>query len=135
MYLGALCAQFVSDGLGRRRAFQVSAIIFIVGLSIMSLSMNYWILLFGRMFVGLGVGFGLAIDPIYISEISRKFYCGVYHPNGTQSYCIYSYVCVWTYIMHFFVTNKMFIFFTNLILELSSCFSSWSACYLVRNCD
>lgn len=67
--IGALCAQFISDGLGRRRAFQVSAIIFIVGILIMSMSFNYGILLFGRVFVGLGVGFGLAIDPIYISEI------------------------------------------------------------------
>ena len=46
--------------------------IFIVGILIMSMSVNYWILLFGRMFVGLAVGFGLAIDPIYIGEVSRE---------------------------------------------------------------
>lgn len=71
--IGALCAQFISDGMGRRRAFQVSGFIFILGLFIMSTSINYSSLLFGRIFVGLGVGFGMAIDPIYISEISRKF--------------------------------------------------------------
>ena len=74
--VGALGAQFVSDGLGRRRAFQVSSIIFIIGIIIMSCSYNYYLLLFGRMFVGLGVGFGLAIDPIYISEISPACYRG-----------------------------------------------------------
>ena len=71
--IGALCAQFISDGLGRRRAFQVSAIIFIIGIMIMSMSVAYWMMLFGRVFVGLGVGFGLAVDPVYISEIRYVF--------------------------------------------------------------
>lgn len=74
--IGALCAQFISDGMGRRRAFQVSGFIFILGLFIMSTSINYSSLLFGRIFVGLGVGFGMAIDPIYISEISPASHRG-----------------------------------------------------------
>jgi sugar porter (SP) family MFS transporter len=36
----------------------------------MALSKSYALLLFGRFFVGVGVGIGLAIDPLYIAEIS-----------------------------------------------------------------
>lgn len=33
-------------------------------------------LMFGRTFVGLGVGFGLAVDPVYIGEISQAAHRG-----------------------------------------------------------
>jgi MFS family permease len=36
----------------------------------MAFSYSFGMLLFGRIFVGLGVGVGLAIDPLYIAEIS-----------------------------------------------------------------
>ena len=43
---------------------------FILGVAIMSVAPSYEILLFGRFFVGMGVGVGLAIDPLYIAEVS-----------------------------------------------------------------
>ena len=67
---GAMFAQYFSDGYGRRFTFIVAAICFILGIVIMVLSNSYEMLLFGRAFVGLGLGVGLAVDPMYIAEIS-----------------------------------------------------------------
>ena len=74
--IGALCASTISDRFGRRGGFIVAACGFIIGVSIMSLAETFAVLMFGRVFVGLGVGFGLAIDPIYISEISPASHRG-----------------------------------------------------------
>ena len=73
---GAMGAQFFSDKFGRRRTFIVAAIGFIMGIIIMILSQSYALLLLGRMFVGLGVGVGLAIDPLYIAEVTPAKYRG-----------------------------------------------------------
>jgi len=68
--VGAFFASTISDKFGRRRSFIVAAVGFVIGVLIMATAPNYGMLMFGRVFVGLGVGFGLAIDPLYISEIA-----------------------------------------------------------------
>ena len=67
---GALFAQYFSDGYGRRFTFIAAAVGFILGIFVMVVSNSYQILLVGRAFVGLGLGVGLAVDPMYIAEIS-----------------------------------------------------------------
>jgi MFS family permease len=67
---GSLFAHWICDKYGRRSSFVVAAVSFIVGLIIMAIANSFEILMLGRIFVGLGVGFGLAIDPLYIAEIS-----------------------------------------------------------------
>jgi len=67
---GSLNAHYITDSLGRRMTFVITAIFFIIGVLILSTASSYGILLLSRVFLGLGVGFGLAIDPLYISEIS-----------------------------------------------------------------
>lgn len=67
---GALLSPVVSDRYGRRRTFAVAAVMFTVGIAVMSLSQSFEVLMVGRMIVGLGVGCGEAIDPMYIAEIS-----------------------------------------------------------------
>lgn len=73
---GAISAQYFSDMYGRRRTFVVAAVSFIAGCVVMALAPTYSILMAGRAFVGLGVGVGLAIDPLYIAEISPAKYRG-----------------------------------------------------------
>ena len=74
---GAALAQSISDRYGRKRTFAVAALGFIAGILIMvavpeSFNQNssLGVLLLGRGLVGLAVGVGLAIDPLYIAEIS-----------------------------------------------------------------
>lgn len=58
---GAFFAYYFTDNFGRRRTFIIAAIGFIVGIVIQASSQSYKLLMFGRAFVGLGVGTGLAI--------------------------------------------------------------------------
>jgi len=74
--IGAIGASTISDRFGRRGGFIVAAVGFIVGMASMSMANSYTSLMIGRAFVGLGVGFGLAIDPIYIAEISPAAHRG-----------------------------------------------------------
>ena len=74
--VGALSSNWISDKLGRRWAFRIAAIGFIFGTVIQSGAGGYASLMLGRAFVGLGVGFGLAVDPVYISEISQAAHRG-----------------------------------------------------------
>lgn len=73
---GAFSAQYFSDGYGRRSTFLVAAVGFLLGIFVMVVSNSYELLLFGRTFVGLGVGIGLAVDPMYISEMSPALHRG-----------------------------------------------------------
>jgi len=74
--IGALSSYYISDKLGRRWAFRVAAMSFIFGTIIQSGANGYIALMLGRAFVGLGVGFGLAVDPMYIGEISTACHRG-----------------------------------------------------------
>jgi MFS family permease len=64
------CSSYISDQYGRRFTFLLSSQGFIAGMLLQTFATNYTILLIGRALVGIGVGVGLAIDPIYISEMS-----------------------------------------------------------------
>ena len=59
---GSIFAHWICDRYGRRHSFKVAAIGFIIGLVIMGFAGNYTTLMVGRVFVGLGVGFGLAVS-------------------------------------------------------------------------
>ena len=59
---GSVFSHWICDVLGRRRAFQVSAIHFIIGVLILSMANGFATLMAGRFFLGIGVGFGLAVS-------------------------------------------------------------------------
>ena len=67
---GAILSGLISEELGRRNVFLLSAFVFSAGSIVQALSWTYASLLVGILLVGLGVGIGLAIDPLYIAEIS-----------------------------------------------------------------
>ena len=69
---GALISPFVSDRYGRRKTFLYSGFIFLSGCLLQAVSGSFVTLILGRMVLGIGIGLGLAIDPIYISEVSPK---------------------------------------------------------------
>jgi len=49
--------------------FVLSSVLFIIGLSVQVFAFNYLALIIGRLLVGVGVGVGLSIDPVYIAEV------------------------------------------------------------------
>lgn len=55
---GALLSPWLTDRFGRRATFAVAALAFCVGCTVMATSSSFHILMFGRCFVGLGVGVG-----------------------------------------------------------------------------
>jgi MFS family permease len=59
---GSLFSHWICDAYGRRKSFQVAALAFILGLVIMACANGFAVLMVGRLFVGLGVGFGLAVS-------------------------------------------------------------------------
>lgn len=67
---GSLAGGRTSDIIGRRWTLGLAAIIFQTGALIMALAPSFPVLMFGRLFSGLGVGFGLMIAPVYIAEVS-----------------------------------------------------------------
>ena len=67
---GALVSPFVSDQYGRRTTLRTAALGFLIGVTICASAPNFATLMVGRMIVGVGVGVGEAIDPMYIAEIA-----------------------------------------------------------------
>ena len=73
---GGLMSNWICDKYGRRQSFITAAWGFIIGRIICGAAGSYTVLMIGRAFVGLGVGFGLAIDPLYIAELSPAAHRG-----------------------------------------------------------
>eukprot|EP00980_Cylindrotheca_fusiformis_P008727 scaffold1868_cov193-Cylindrotheca_fusiformis.AAC.12 len=73
---GSMFAHWICDRYGRRRSFIAAAVAFIVGVIVTGIANSYLVLMIGRFITGLGVGFGLAIDPLYIAEVSPAAHRG-----------------------------------------------------------
>lgn len=69
---GALISPILTDRYGRTTTFVTAAVGFIIGILAMILSQSFEFLMIGRLIVGLAVGVGEAVDPMYISEMSPK---------------------------------------------------------------
>ena len=63
-------ASAVNERYGRRGCFVVTSVGFILGDIIQASAQSFTTLIVGRSLLGFSIGQGLAIDPIYISEIS-----------------------------------------------------------------
>jgi len=68
--LGSLAAGKTSDAIGRKWTIAFAAIIFQTGAAVMTFAPNFRVLMIGRLFAGIGIGFGVMIAPVYIVEIS-----------------------------------------------------------------
>ena len=74
--VGSFFASYFADRYGRLPGFIVASLGFVFGLLILCFATSYTTLMTGRIFVGFGVGFGLSMDPLYISEISPQSHRG-----------------------------------------------------------
>ncbi|XP_050369736.1 probable polyol transporter 4 [Argentina anserina] len=68
--LGSLAGGKTSDAIGRKWTIAFAAFIFQTGAAVMAFAPSYEVLMIGRLFAGIGIGFGVMIAPVYIAEIS-----------------------------------------------------------------
>ena len=69
---GALGVSSLLDPLGRLNTLAFASGMFLIGTFIVAASWSYGMLLAGTAVIGIGAGAGLAIDPLYISEIAKS---------------------------------------------------------------
>ncbi|KAK9164109.1 hypothetical protein Syun_005011 [Stephania yunnanensis] len=67
--IGAIAAGRTSDYLGRRYTIVIAATILFIGALLMGLAPNYAVLMLGRAFAGVAIGFAITA-PVFIAEIA-----------------------------------------------------------------
>uniref|UniRef100_A0A5B7AQD8 Putative inositol transporter 4-like n=1 Tax=Davidia involucrata TaxID=16924 RepID=A0A5B7AQD8_DAVIN len=68
--IGAALGGWITDALGRKKSILIADFLFLVGAIVMAVSPAPWVIIVGRIFVGLGVGMASMTSPLYISESS-----------------------------------------------------------------
>ncbi|GJR39681.1 inositol transporter 4 [Tanacetum coccineum] len=67
---GAAIGGWMNDKFGRKISIMTADVLFCVGAIVMALAPSPWVIIIGRIFVGLGVGIASMTAPLYISEAS-----------------------------------------------------------------
>ncbi|XP_057537775.1 inositol transporter 4 [Amaranthus tricolor] len=68
--IGAGVGGWLNDKIGRKPTIIIADILFFIGALIMASAPAPWMIILGRIFVGLGVGMASMTSPLYISETS-----------------------------------------------------------------
>ncbi|KAL3505570.1 hypothetical protein ACH5RR_030952 [Cinchona calisaya] len=68
--IGAAFGGWINDKFGRKISILAADVLFFIGAIIMAVSPAPWMIIIGRIFVGLGVGMASMTAPLYISEAS-----------------------------------------------------------------
>lgn len=68
--VGAAFGGYINDRWGRRVAILGADVVFFFGAVVMAAAPKPWVIIIGRIFVGLGVGMASMTAPLYISEAS-----------------------------------------------------------------
>ncbi|KAJ1695169.1 hypothetical protein LUZ63_011867 [Rhynchospora breviuscula] len=80
LYLAALVASFVASKIcskyGRKITMQLASILFLAGVLLNALASNLFLLIIGRILLGIGVGFANQAAPLFLSEIAPVKYRG-----------------------------------------------------------
>jgi len=83
--VGALVSGWFADKFGRKPALFVSSVTFAVGSIMMALANSFDALVYSRYIQGFGVGAGLLISPMFISEVAPKEFRGALVTLGEVS--------------------------------------------------
>ncbi|XP_058196878.1 inositol transporter 4 [Rhododendron vialii] len=68
--VGAAIGGWMNDKFGRKKSILVADFLFFIGAIVMAVAPAPWVIIIGRIFVGLGVGMASMTSPLYISEAS-----------------------------------------------------------------
>ncbi|KAB1213331.1 Inositol transporter 1 [Morella rubra] len=68
--IGAATGGWINDAFGRKKATLIADIVFTFGSIVMAAAPNPYVLILGRLLVGLGVGVASVTAPVYIAEAS-----------------------------------------------------------------
>lgn len=68
--VGAAVGGYINDRYGRKKSILLADMLFLIGAIVMAASVAPWMIIIGRIFVGLGVGMASMTAPLYISEAS-----------------------------------------------------------------
>ncbi|EXB68669.1 putative inositol transporter 1 [Morus notabilis] len=68
--IGAAAGGWINDAYGRKKATLLADIIFALGSVVMAAAPDPYVLILGRLLVGLGVGVASVTAPVYIAEVS-----------------------------------------------------------------
>ncbi|XP_041989820.1 inositol transporter 4-like [Salvia splendens] len=68
--VGAGFGGVLNDKYGRKKSIMLADVLFFIGAIVMAFSAAPWMIILGRIFVGLGVGMASMTSPLYISEAS-----------------------------------------------------------------
>ncbi|KAG0486524.1 hypothetical protein HPP92_008619 [Vanilla planifolia] len=77
-FVGCSFSGLIADGVGRRRAFQLSALPMIFGACLSASTGNLQGMLLGRFFVGIGMGIAPPVASLYVAEVSPPSVRGTY---------------------------------------------------------
>ncbi|KAF3784941.1 Inositol transporter 1 [Nymphaea thermarum] len=69
-FIGSAMGGWINDAYGRKKATLLADMVFIVGAIFMAAAPNPYVLIFGRLLVGFGVGIASVTAPVYIAEAS-----------------------------------------------------------------
>ena len=67
---GAAVGGWMNDRFGRKKSILVADVLFMIGALVMAVAPQPWVIIIGRVIVGLGVGMASMTSPLYISEAS-----------------------------------------------------------------
>ena len=68
--IGAAAGGWINDAYGRKKATLLADVVFAAGAVVMAAAPDPYVLILGRLFVGLGVGIASVTAPVYIAEAS-----------------------------------------------------------------
>ncbi|KAG9447089.1 hypothetical protein H6P81_013217 [Aristolochia fimbriata] len=68
--IGAAVGGWLNDSFGRKKATMLADVIFVAGSIVMAVAPDPYVLILGRLLVGLGVGVASVTAPVYIAEAS-----------------------------------------------------------------